>query len=59
MIQRFNEELNRLDRENAKKLNIVFDRIERSLQKYLKRNLINQGAYDIIKDDVNYLRGNL
>jgi pimeloyl-ACP methyl ester carboxylesterase len=59
MIQRFNEELNRLDQENAKKLNIVFDRIERSLQKYLKRNLINQGAYDIIKDDVNYLRGNL
>ncbi|MFA6393446.1 MAG: Ig-like domain-containing protein [Patescibacteria group bacterium] len=59
LIQRYNEEIARLEKENSKKLNMVFDRIERSLQKYLKRNLINQGAYDIIKDDVNYLRGNL
>jgi len=59
LIQRYNEEIARLEKENSKKLNMVFDRIERSLQKYLKRNLINQEAYDIIKDDVNYLRGNL
>ncbi len=59
LIQRYNEELERLDKENDKKLNIVYDRIERSLGKYLKRGLINQQAYDIIKDDVNYLRDNL
>ncbi|MFA6106926.1 MAG: alpha/beta fold hydrolase [Patescibacteria group bacterium] len=59
MIERFNEELLRLDRENEKKLNIIYDRIERNLGKYLRRDLINQGAYDIIKDDVNYLRDNL
>jgi len=59
LIQRYNEELLRLDRENNKKLNFVYDRIERSLGKYLKRNLINREAYDIIKDNVNYLRDNL
>ncbi len=59
LIQRYNEELERLDRENDKKLNFVYDRIERSLGKYLKRNLINHEAYDIIKDNINYLRGNL
>ncbi|MFA6106611.1 MAG: Ig-like domain-containing protein [Patescibacteria group bacterium] len=59
MIEKFNEELLRLDRESEKKLNIVYDRIERSLGKYIKRGLINQEAYDIILDSVNFLRNNL
>ncbi|MDO8676667.1 MAG: Ig-like domain-containing protein, partial [Candidatus Azambacteria bacterium] len=59
LIQRYHEDLERLDQKNSKNINIVFDRLARSLGKYLKAKLINQAGYDIIMSDINYLRNNL
>ena len=58
MILRYNEEIDRLKKENDKQLNFIYNRLDKNLAKYLKRGLINQDAYDIIIDDIKYLINN-
>ncbi len=59
LVQRYNEDLARSDKDYYKHLGIIFDRMEKTLKTFLKVRFLNQQAYDIIKDDVNYLRNNL
>ena len=36
-----------------------FNILQKTLDGFYKKQLINQQGYDIIKDDINYLKNNL
>ena len=59
LIDQYNKKLENLKKNRAKVISHSLDIIEKLLNTAKKRNMINQQGYDIIINDINYLRENL
>jgi len=59
LIDQYNKKLESLKKNRVKAISCSLDVIEKLLGTAKKRNMINQQGYDIIINDINYLRENL
>ena len=59
LIEQYNKKLAELKKNRAKAINKSLDLIIKLLNKAKDKNRINQAGYDIIINDINYLRENL
>jgi len=59
LIDQYNKKLENLKKNRAKVISHSLDIIEKLLNTAKKRNMINQQGYDIIINNINYLRINL
>jgi len=59
LIDQYNKKLENLKKNRAKVISHSLDIIEKLLNTAKKKNMINQQGYDIIINDINYLRENL
>ena len=59
LIDQYNKKLENLKKNRAKVISHSLDIIEKLLNTAKKLNQINQQGYDIIINDINYLRINL
>jgi len=59
LIEQYNKKIKILVKNRQKAINLNLDLIQRLLDIARKQNMINQTGYDIIINDINYLRENL
>ncbi|MDD4271463.1 MAG: hypothetical protein PHF50_01520 [Patescibacteria group bacterium] len=59
LIEQYNKNLNKLKENRIKAIDKSLDAIVKLLNLVKKKNQINQAGYDIIINDINYLRNNL
>ncbi|MDD4271460.1 MAG: hypothetical protein PHF50_01505 [Patescibacteria group bacterium] len=59
MIEQYNKNLDKLEKNRAEAIDKSLDVIIKLLNLVKKQNQINQAGYDIILSDINYLRINL
>ena len=59
LIDQYNKKLENLKKNRIKAISRSLDIIEKLLNTAKKRNMINQQGYDIIINDINYLKSNL
>jgi len=59
LLDKFDKRLQRLEQQEDKFIKKSLDKIEKSLNKFYGKEMINQQGYDIIINNINYLKANL
>ena len=59
LIEQYNKKIETLTKNRQKAINLSLDLIKKLLDIAKKQNVINQAGYDIIINDIDYLRSNL